>query len=168
MPNPKGNAASIHKAALASAAKRRLPYPYPRKFKDLYRNMMDRCYNQTNKRWANYGGRGIYVCPSWYFYRRVFYEWAHTHGYRPGLQLDRKNVNKGYSESNCRFVDAFVQQNNTTRNHRVTWQNRTQTISEWAREIGVRPQALIHRFTRKWDLQRAMTQPFGRTIRVRA
>lgn len=128
---------------------------------------MDRCYNPENKRWANYGGRGIKVCVSWYFYRRVFYEWAHTNGYRPGLQIDRINVDGNYHPDNCRFVDSFVQQNNTTRSHRVTWNGRTQTLSEWAREIGVRPQALIHRFTRKWSIERAMTFPFDRRRRVR-
>ena len=41
---------------------RRVPYPYSRKMKDMYRNMKARCYDPANKRWANYGGRGIKVC----------------------------------------------------------------------------------------------------------
>jgi hypothetical protein len=166
--NPKGNPSSIRKASIASAALRRLPYPYPRKFKDLYRNMIDRCYNPSNKRWAYYGGKGVRVCTHWYLSRRVFYKWLNDNGYQPELQIDRINVNGHYSPENCRLVDRFVQQNNTTRNHYVTWKGKTQTIAQWAREMGVHYMALQHRFSRKWDLRRAMTQPFGRTIRVRA
>jgi hypothetical protein len=28
-------------------------------------NMLDRCYDKTNKQWADYGGRGITVCDEW-------------------------------------------------------------------------------------------------------
>lgn len=166
--NPNGNPSSTEKAWKASVAKRRLPYLWPRKFKDIYRNMLDRCYNPANKRWQHYGGKGVRVCDDWRGWRRVFYKWLNDKGYHPGLQIDRIDVNGNYSPENCRLVDRFVQQNNTTKNHRVTWNGKTKTLSEWARQMGVRPQALIHRFTRKWDLERAMTFPFDRKKRVRA
>lgn len=96
-----------------SAISRRIPVACPRKLKDLYRNMIDRCYNQKNKRWADYGGRGITVCRQWLDNRNAFYEWAISNGIREGLQIDRIKNGRGYSPSNCRFVDGRVQANNT-------------------------------------------------------
>lgn len=141
--------------------------PTARILKDLYRNMLDRCNNPANKRYYCYGGRGVSVCSLWSSSsgRRLFYEWCMCNGWRKGLELDRRDVNGNYEPSNCRFVDDFTQANNKTDNHYVTWNGETLTITEWARKIGVRPQALIHRFTRHWDTERAMTQPFrGRRL----
>jgi hypothetical protein len=135
-------------------------FPFGRKLKALYRNMISRCEDPTNKRWENYGGRGIKICREWRKNRRLFYKWAIENGCKPGLSIDRIDVNGDYEPENCRFGDNFIQQNNTTRNHFVTWQDKTLTIAQWARVFGVRNQALQHRFNRGWGIKRAMTQPF--------
>ena len=33
--------------------------------KAVWGNMIDRCYNPANKRYGDYGGRGVYVCNAW-------------------------------------------------------------------------------------------------------
>lgn len=143
-----------------SAKKRRTNIPYIRKLKDLRRNMIDRCCNKKNKRYYDYGGRGIKVCDEWQSGTRVFYAWCTKVGYKPGLQINRIDNNGNYEPSNCNFVTQLVNVNNTRGNHYVTWGGKTQTIAMWARDLGVRPQALQHRFTRNWPLEKAMTQPF--------
>jgi len=145
---------------IASASRRNLGYKHRRKLQELLRNMRDRCYNEGNKRWDRYGGRGIRVCDEWMVDNRAFYAWAMANGYEPGLEIDRINFDGDYEPSNCRFVTDKTQANNTSRNHYVTWRGETLTISQWADRIGVRQQALQHRFTRGWPLERAMTQPF--------
>jgi len=40
-----------------------------------------------------------------------FYKWAKS-GYKKGLELDRIDVTKGYTPSNCRWVSKSVQQRN--------------------------------------------------------
>lgn len=144
----------------AARAKRSVNSEHSRKLKDLYRNMRDRCDNPENKRWANYGGRGISVCNAWKCNRRQFYEWVLVNGYRPGLQLDRIDVNGDYSPENCRFVDAFTQMNNTTRNIYITWQGERMSLTQWSREIGVSYSALKHRHDRGWPVERMFTEPF--------
>lgn len=134
-------------------------WPYTRFFKSMYRNMLRRCYDQRDKRYLNYGGRGIRVCASWLADRAVYYEWVFTNGWKPGLSIERNNVNAGYSPENCSIIPMAAQQNNTTRSHRVEWNGETHTISEWARILGFPKQALQHRFTRNWTVEQAMTQP---------
>lgn len=67
-----------------------------------WRNMHSRCYDASNNRYKNYGGRGIKVDPRWHvfsnFHADMFAAWA------PGLQLDRINLNDNYYPSNCRWV----------------------------------------------------------------
>lgn len=72
-------------------------------------DMMCRCYNESYKRYHDYGGRGIKVCDRWHqvknFIRDV--------GIPPdGLSLDRKNNDLGYSKGNCRWATASEQANN--------------------------------------------------------
>lgn len=141
-------------------AARRLPFPNARKLKDLYRNMLDRCYDTGNKRYANYGGRGVRVCDEWLNSRLAFYHWAHDNGHQVGLQIDRIDVNGNYEPSNCRFVDSIVQMNNTTRNRFLEWNGVRDTVANWARTIGVAPRILQSRVDRGWSVERIITQPF--------
>lgn len=69
----------------------------------VYRSMIRRCYNTKTRAYPNYGGRGISVCAKWrkgytYFWEDMGPSWE------PGLWIDRKDVNKNYDPSNCRWV----------------------------------------------------------------
>lgn len=155
-----GRKAQAIKNCMTGIQKKKVNSPHARRLKDLRRNMIARCYDSKNKRYDCYGARGIVVCDEWVRDIRGFYKWCLDNGYAPGLQLNRINNNGNYEPSNCNFVTALENANNTRHNHMVRWGGKEKSISDWARQMGVRPQALIHRFTRGWDLQRAMTQPF--------
>ena len=74
--------------------------------------MLNRCYNPENKQYPRYGGRGILVCEEWGTYE-AFYDWAKSSGWKPELQIDRCDNDKGYCPENCRFVTC--RQNNRNR-----------------------------------------------------
>ncbi len=75
--------------------------------------MKERCFNPNNKRYKDYGGRGITVCPRWLKFENFFEDM----GDRPqGKTLDRKNNDKGYCKSNCRYATP-TEQNNNKRNN---------------------------------------------------
>lgn len=70
-------------------------------------NMLQRCLNEKNGRYADYGGRGITVYIEW----QKFENFLADMGVKPeGLTLDRIDNDKGYTPSNCRWVT--YQQNN--------------------------------------------------------
>ena len=77
----------------------------------LYRvwaSMRERCNNPRQCRYSSYGGRGIKVSAEWNDFAK-FREWALSAGYAPGLQVDRKDNDKGYSPENCRMATRTEQ-----------------------------------------------------------
>ena len=80
-----------------------------------WRNILSRCYVKDTKYFKDYGGRGITVCKEWRDDFVVFRDWAHSNGYEDTLTIDRKDNDKGYSPSNCRWVTRTVQAQNTRR-----------------------------------------------------
>lgn len=75
-----------------------------------YSNMMARCHNPKNKRYKDYGAKGLLVCEEWRNNFRQFYK---DMGDCPdGYQIDRIDNTKGYSKENCRWVDPKTNMNN--------------------------------------------------------
>ena len=66
-----------------------------------WKHMRGRCLRKTHKDYRFYGGRGIRICKRW----RKFENFLADMGDRPeGLTLERKNNNRGYCKSNCRWA----------------------------------------------------------------
>ena len=113
--------------------------------------MRDRCNNPKNKQYENYGGRGIKVCDEWERSYEAFKKWSCENGYDEKLNgfqssIDRIDNNKGYSPDNCRWVDMLTQGNNKSTNKRITYNGKTQTYSQWGRELGINPHTIRYRY----------------------
>lgn len=127
----------------------------------IWSSMRERCNNPKQKYYEYYGGKGIKVCDEWQNYS-VFEQWAFSNGYSPTARryectIDRINVNKGYSPDNCRFVSQTIQSNNASSNVLISYNGKTQTRAQWAKEIGVSPAVLRDRITRyNWSVERAL------------
>ena len=67
---------------------------------------------------SRYKERGITLCEEWKVFE-VFYEWAIANGYKEGLQLDRKDNNKGYCPENCHWVTQRENVNNRQKTVRL-------------------------------------------------
>lgn len=72
--------------------------------------MKARCTNPNNKRWMDYGGRGVRVCEQW---ANNFEAFAAYMGQRPeGLTLDRINNDGHYEPGNVRWATHTEQASN--------------------------------------------------------
>ena len=78
---------------------------------NMWYNIRARCYNPKKNQYKDYGGRGIKICKRW-LDRDTFIAWCLNNGWKPGLQLDRRNNDGNYTPSNCRFVTPKENSNN--------------------------------------------------------
>lgn len=77
-----------------------------------------RCENPKEQCFKIYGGRGIVVCDQWKESPQGFVEWALSHGWARGLQIDRINTNGPYSPENCQWTTSR-QNNRNRRNNKL-------------------------------------------------
>lgn len=127
----------------------------------VWHKMKQRCDNPNVKQYKNYGGRGISYCAEWGEFS-VFYEWAKTK-YKPGLTIERVDVDKNYSPDNCRFATNTEQQNNRRNNHFITYKGQKKTIAEWSIISGIDRRTIASRIdTRGWDPIKAITTPIDK------
>lgn len=129
------------------------------KIYNVWRCMKSRCYNPNIEAYKNYGGRGIKVCDEWKNDFLSFYNWSMNNGYSENLTIDRINNSKNYEPSNCRWVDRKTQNNNTRHNHLISYKDKTLTISEWAKEIGLTYCCLKSRLYKGWSIEKALETP---------
>lgn len=100
----------------------------------LWCSMVKRCSNQNDKDYSNYGGRGIKVSTNWLSFENFYKDM----GDRPqGLTLDRIDTNSSYCKDNCRWATPKEQNGNKTTSRNITYNNITQTIGEWCRELNI-------------------------------
>lgn len=83
-----------------------------------YISMHERCENEKNTNYPNYGGRGISVCEEWSGKDGFlnFKKWSNISGWRKELSLDRINNDKGYSPNNCKWSTRSEQNFNKRSN----------------------------------------------------
>lgn len=132
---------------------------YKTRLYDIYRNMKNRCLSNTCTNYNNYGGRGISVCAEWIDSYINFKNWALQNGYSENLTLDRIDVNGDYCPENCRWVDDIAQMNNTRHNKYLTYDGKTQSLSNWAREYGMNRKTLTARLNRGMNIEEALNTP---------
>lgn len=124
----------------------------------VWQQMKDRSFNQNNADYSAYGGRGIVICDEWRDDFQAFYD--HT-GPRPapGLSVDRIDNGKGYEPGNVRWATIREQLLHTRRSRILTLNGRSQTMTEWAEELGMKFDTLHMRMHRGWSVERALSQP---------
>ena len=70
-------------------------------------------YRCSDKRYVNYHGKGIKVCPEWANSFEEFAAWSMCNGYDDSLTIDRMDNDGNYTPENCRWTTKNVQARNT-------------------------------------------------------
>ena len=133
----------------------------------VWQGMKERCENENNLEYKNYGGRGIKICEEWHDYAK-FKEFMLSKGYDPTAPygqctIERINVNGNYEPSNCTVISAAMQAFNRTDNRKLTFQGKTQTVVEWSEEIGIPACTIYNRIHRGATDEEALSIPLRRT-----
>jgi hypothetical protein len=123
---------------------------------EIYRvwaQIVNRCRNPTVKSYKYYGARGITICDRWLKFDNFFEDMGHA---PPGCSIERIDNDGPYSPRNCRWATRQEQAQNKSNSRLLTHGGRTQTMAEWARELGVNPSAILYRL-KKWPIEQALT-----------
>lgn len=120
----------------------------------VWEAMKGRCYNANNKKYKNYGARGIKVCKRWHIFNNFYNDVKG--GYLKGLTLDRPNVNGDYKPSNYRWVTQKIQGRNKTNNRLITYNGVTKSLSEWCEEYNINRSTLNKRLNNGWNINESI------------
>lgn len=120
--------------------------------------MRSRCNCPTNKKWKDYGGRGIKVCPRWGSYAAFLADVGERPS--PAHSLDRIDVNGDYEPGNVRWATRVEQANNTRQCVYIEHDGRNLTVAQWARETGLSKDLIYSRVRRGVPVDR-LFEPKG-------
>ena len=123
----------------------------------IWASMKKRCYNPKHNHYDRYGGRGIAMCEDWQNNFLSFYNWALTNGYNDNLTIDRIDNNGNYCPENCKWNTKKDQVRNRSCTRLLTYNGKTQSIAQWADEIGIKYSTLSTRLRRnQWNVEKAL------------
>lgn len=120
--------------------------------------MKERVLNPKTKGYKDYGGRGITIENR---YINSFDEFFNDIGEAPGSEysIERIDVNGNYEKGNIIWADKITQANNTRSNVYVEYNNKTQTVAQWGRELNLKPNVVLKRIHRGWSVEDAFNKP---------
>lgn len=122
-----------------------------------WKAMKRRCININDKKYKDYGGRGITVCERWLKFENFLEDMEEC---PPGLSLDRIDNSLGYYKENCRWSTQKEQTRNTRKNVNIIFNGKTQCLSAWAEEYKISPGTLWCRiYKSNWTIERALMTP---------
>lgn len=114
---------------------------------NIWQAIRQRCENPNEARFHRYGGRGITVCERWQKFENFYADMGDP---PKGTSIDRIDNDGDYEPSNCRWATPRQQSNNTSTNTHVTHSGKTQTLAQWAAELGIPYSRIVYRHAHGW------------------
>jgi hypothetical protein len=125
----------------------------------VWSRLRDRCNNPKCDSYADYGGRGITCDPRWDSYQNFLADMGER---PPGMMIERRNNNLGYSKENCYWATIREQSRNKRSNILLTFNGQTHPIVDWADICGIPAERISHRIIAGWSVERAITSPINK------
>jgi len=126
--------------------------------------MIDRCSNQNNKSFRDYGSRGISVSDRWVSGESGltgFECFLADMGARPSRNytIERMDNDRGYGPDNCVWMDRKGQNSNKRSNIIIEIGGHKLTVADWARRKGISEFTIYRRLRTGWDKEKAVLHP---------
>lgn len=127
----------------------------------VWQGIKERCYNQKNSQFTNYGGRGITVCQRWL---DSFENFLADMGQPPSIKhsIDRINNDGDYEPSNCRWATNTEQCRNMRKTVFVEYNGKVLSRIEWSSILGISDAALRHRLKKWKTVKRCFETPIDK------
>jgi hypothetical protein len=128
----------------------------------------NRCYNENDHNYNDWGGRGIKMYDGWVNDFQAFFDYI---GKAPSKKhsLDRypNNDSGHYEPGNVRWATTKQQANNKRDNRIISYNGLSKTIREWSEETGM-PYAVIQgRDNRGWEAHDIFNKPISLSSSIR-
>lgn len=103
----------------------------------IWKSMKCRCNDMNHPTFKDYGARGIAVTEEWESSYTTFKQWAISHGYSDNLELERMDVNGGYSPDNCKWISHHEQTLNRRDTLYITLGDITMKLRDFCRHYSI-------------------------------
>lgn len=102
-----------------------------------WQQMIRRCTSEKYFQYKDYGGRGISVCERW---SSSFSNFISDMGEKPSpeMTIERIDNNGNYCPENCKWATRKEQARNRRSNVMLTFNGKTQCVTDWAEETGTK------------------------------
>lgn len=124
-----------------------------------FAHMKERCYDTNDKRYKDWGGRGIRICEEWLEDREKFIEWSLSNGYEIGLTIDRIDNNANYCPENCRWVSISDNNQNRRSSRYYTINGIEKNLQQWCDEYNISRSMVNKRLKMGWSIEKALNEP---------
>lgn len=122
------------------------------RIKNIFHGIKSRCYNQNDKNYRWYGGKGIKICDEWMNNPKLFEDWSVANGYSDELTIDRIDENKNYCPENCRWITLENNAKYKSTTSLITVDGETHTGQDWAKILGF-GQNMINTYIREHGME---------------
>jgi hypothetical protein len=120
--------------------------------------MWDRCTNEKNVGYSNYGEKGVRVAPRW----RRFENFLADMGPCPsGHELERKKVFGNYGPKNCIWLPSRLQARNKRKTLWLKHAGVSLPVVAWSEHIGIAAPTLHKRVKLGWRTADVLTKPIN-------
>lgn len=124
-------------------------------FYQVWQGIRTRCYNKKSFPYKDYGGRGIIMSEEWKSnfenFKNDMYE-----SYKPGLTIERKDVNGNYCKNNCTWITRNEQPKNRRSSIWIETEQGRMTINDAAKLIGISWRGMYQRVRQKWPKEKLL------------
>jgi hypothetical protein len=138
---------------------------------DTWLHMIQRCENENNQSYHNYGGRGIKVCQRWHDIKEFLKDVSPKPTGEKRYTLDRIDNDLNYScgicndckengwDRNWEWATYKTQMRHKRGNRLITIDGQTKTLAEWSEISGIRHDTIAHRIKSGMDEKSAIFKP---------